>query len=280
MNLRIPDLRRRDPRLRPWTHVEPGQVAAVACNICGWHGDAFGGVPHSESAVCPACGSIARDRFLHHCFLLRVPYRRRLEVLETSPRLGEDYQRAMRGRLRYRASDFEGSAHRTELVLDLQRLDLPDRSLDVVLCAHVLEHVADTSAALGELLRVLRPGGHAFVQVPVLQGTTSAPVNPEHHQDETLVHWQFGLDLTDRFRLHGFDTAVLVTDDLRRRVAAGDAGWSHTSPEVDAEAVVRSARLGDLVAVADDETARRHGFEPSYFFLVWDGRRPGGGGRR
>jgi SAM-dependent methyltransferase len=234
-------------------------------------------VPHSESALCPSCGSIARDRFLHHCFVLRVPYQRRLEVLETSPRLGEDYQRAMRSRLRYRASDFEGSAHRTELVLDLQRLDLPDRSLDVVLCAHVLEHVSDTDAALAELRRVLRPGGHAFVQVPVLQGTTSVPVKPEHHQDETLVHWHFGLDLTDRIRVHGFETAVLVTDDLRRRAAAGDAGWPHISPEVDAEAVVRSACPGDLVAVADDETARRHGFEPSYFFLVWDCRRPNAG---
>jgi SAM-dependent methyltransferase len=271
---RILDRRRRDPRLRAWTRLRPGEGSAVACNVCGWQGDAFGGVPHSESAFCPSCGSIARDRFLHHCFVVRVPYRRRLEVLETSPRLGEHYRRAMQGRVRYRASDFEGSAHRAELVLDLQRLELPDRSLDVVLCAHVLEHVPDPDAALAELHRVLRPDGHVLLQVPVLQGATSVPAGAERHQDETLVHWRFGLDLTERVRDHGFDTAVLVTEDFRRRAAAGDAAWPHRSSEVDAEAVLRSARLDDLVAVADDGTAARHGFEPSYFFLVWDCRRP------
>jgi arsenite methyltransferase len=42
-------------------------------------------------------------------------------------------------------------------------LPVEDRSFDRALCVQVLEHVADVPAALGELHRVLRPGGRAVV---------------------------------------------------------------------------------------------------------------------
>lgn len=44
-------------------------------------------------------------------------------------------------------------------VADLQELPFADGSFDVVMCNHVLYHVADRSRALDELSRVLRPGG-------------------------------------------------------------------------------------------------------------------------
>lgn len=58
-------------------------------------------------ADCPLCGSIARDRFLLHCFLSRVEYRRGLRVLETSPRMGAGYRELMRRFFDYTASDFD-----------------------------------------------------------------------------------------------------------------------------------------------------------------------------
>ena len=73
---------RHDPRLQAWTPVPEEQLGSYValCNVCGWHGDAFEGIAHSERATCPSCGSIARDRFLHHCFQTRVRYRRDLRV--------------------------------------------------------------------------------------------------------------------------------------------------------------------------------------------------------
>ena len=47
---------------------------AVACNVCGWVGERFLGTEHCESAQCPVCGSIARDRFLSWCWTPRTPY--------------------------------------------------------------------------------------------------------------------------------------------------------------------------------------------------------------
>jgi ubiquinone/menaquinone biosynthesis C-methylase UbiE len=42
---------------------------------------------------------------------------------------------------------------------DISALDLPDDSFDGVWCERVLQHVADADVAIGELIRVTRPGG-------------------------------------------------------------------------------------------------------------------------
>jgi SAM-dependent methyltransferase len=42
---------------------------------------------------------------------------------------------------------------------DAQRLPLPDQSVDVALAMHMLYHVPDIPAAVGELRRITRPGG-------------------------------------------------------------------------------------------------------------------------
>jgi SAM-dependent methyltransferase len=57
-------------------------------------------------------------------------------------------------------------AHPGPLVDELGSVEaLPheDASFDVVLCTQVLEHVGDPSAAVGEIARVLAPGGVAFL---------------------------------------------------------------------------------------------------------------------
>jgi len=48
---------------------------------------------------------------------------------------------------------------------------------DAIYCSHALEHLYphDVPVALGEFLRVLKPGGHAMVFVPDLEGV--APTN-------------------------------------------------------------------------------------------------------
>jgi SAM-dependent methyltransferase len=257
----------------PWDQSTRAEVRAPAwCNICRWTGPAFDGPQHSEFATCPRCGSIARDRFLFWCFVERTPPSLRARVLETSPRLGEDYRQAMDRWFGYTCSDFDERAHAGTVRLDLQAIDLPDASLDVILTPHVLEHVPETDTALDELHRVLSPGGRLYLQVPVLQGATAPPVEPEFHGDDTPVFWRFGPDLTARLRAHDFDTSLLCTEDWRRRVAGGAAAWDGpTSREFDVASLLDGSIAEDLVAVADDATATHLGFVPSYMFLTWEG---------
>ncbi|HZV52193.1 MAG TPA: methyltransferase domain-containing protein [Candidatus Dormibacteraeota bacterium] len=247
----------------------------VTCNICGWSGPSFRGVLHSESATCPRCGAIARDRFLYHCWTERVPYRPGARLLETSPRLGQAYRRRMTELVEYLASDYDERAHRADLHLDLQRMDLPDEHLDVILTPHVLEHVPDTDRALAEMYRVLKPGGCALIAVPVPQARTAPPPAPEYHGDRTLVYWRFGWDLTDRLEDHGFETTILVLDDFLDRAREGRT-WESGGGDVDPNDLVTHAGpyLDRMVAVASVEQARRLALAPSFYFIVWEARKP------
>ena len=49
---------------------------------------------------------------------------------------------------------------------DVTNLPFADGCFDVVICAEVLEHIAENRAAVGELLRVLKAGGDLVVTVP------------------------------------------------------------------------------------------------------------------
>ncbi|OAN75116.1 hypothetical protein A8B78_16925 [Jannaschia sp. EhC01] len=48
---------------------------------------------------------------------------------------------------------------------DVMSLPYEDRSFDVVMAAHVLEHLPDPQRALAEMVRVLKPGGMVFLCV-------------------------------------------------------------------------------------------------------------------
>jgi SAM-dependent methyltransferase len=263
-----PTPRHPDPASPPWLPLPETQ--GVICNICRWQGDAFLGRQHVEFSQCPACGSNGRDRFLHWCFTARVDLNPALRVIECSPRLGEPYRDAMSTWFFYRTSDYDLRAHKGNLQLDLQAIDLPDTCLDVMLCAHVLEHVPDTDKALAELRRVTAPGGHLLLQVPVLQGRTAPPTEPEFHGDNTPVFWRFGFDLTARLRDHGFDTELLCTAQLAEAVRSGANPWNEWSGEFDVPDLLSGAMADDLVVIADRQMSARLGIDPGYMYLTWD----------
>lgn len=268
---------RGDRRTRTWPEAAAASTlrrTRVVCNICGWRGRAFQGVEHSESALCPVCGSISRDRFLYWCWTRRVGYDPQAAVLETSPRMGALYRKRMAQRVDYTASDYDESAHKAVIKLDLQAIELPDSSIDVVLTPHVLEHVPDTGKALSELFRILKPGGHVLLQVPIPQAVTMVPAEPEYHGDRTLVYFRFGWDLADTIRSHGFVCDTLVTQPLLDAAAAGRHDWVHGGPDCDVDDLMAGADASRMTAVAGEEEAQRHGFRPPYQFVTFDCRKP------
>ena len=248
------------------------------CNICRWEGERFDGPAHCEAATCPRCGAIGRDRFLfwsmQHC--VTPPTGRTARLLETSPRLGRAYRFAMAQWFDYLCSDFDERAHAGMIRVDLQAIDLPADSIDVILSPHVLEHVPDTDRALSELYRVLRPGGRLLLQVPLLQGRTAPPDAPEFHGDDTPVFWRFGPDLGDRLAAAGFTVrllapAALVTAAREPASGAPARPWPQpVSPEFDVEDLLAALRdRPELEPVATPQQTERYGFEPVYMYLTW-----------
>ncbi len=254
----------------PWRPLPQPLPGPAFCNICRWHGDAFEGPVHVEGARCPQCGSIARDRFLHVGLHWQRRARRRQRVLETSPRLGQEYRDWMAHSFRYLSSDYDESAHRGAVRIDLQDIDLPSGSIDVVLTPHVLEHVPDTAAALRELRRVLAPGGRMVLQVPILQARTGPPAEPEFHGDNTVVFWRFGYDLTARLREEDWTVHALCTQPWAEALATGSRPWPEPVDRAfDVEGMLAGAPADDFEVAVDQGTAARLGLEPAYQLLTW-----------
>lgn len=71
---------------------------------------------------------------------------------------------------------------------DMGRLPIADHAVDVVVCALALSHVPDLAAALAELVRVLRPGGHLVISDSRGQ-FGPIPVRTHDGQPGLLPHW-------------------------------------------------------------------------------------------
>ena len=118
---------------------------------------------------------------------------------------------------------------------------------------------------------MLTPGGRMYLQVPVLQGRTAPPVEPEFHGDHTPVFWRFGFDLTATLREHGFTSSLLATDGWLSYLDSGASEWpEETSREFDVTSMTAGVVRDDLESVADDATAARLGLLPAYMFLTWE----------
>lgn len=89
--------------------------------------------------------------------------------------------------------------------MDITKIPCADGSFDVVLCSHVLDDVSDDRAALGELFRVLRPGGFAILQSPVDQELSRTLVEGDFGPSNVR---RYGRDYPDRLAQAGFEVSV------------------------------------------------------------------------
>ena len=181
------------------------------CNICG--GQRFARGPGDRLSAtgkrprCKRCHSMERHRVFRRIFLNLDPKRlRTLGCLQFSPDPTVD-RRWFRTR--------EISVFGRSNSLDLQQIDRPDGSYDVIVCNHVLEHVPDYRAALRELSRILGAQGFLFLSFPdpchVERTTDWGYPDPKLH-----AHYRhFGRDVEDVFRKEMPDchvVAVTATD--------------------------------------------------------------------
>ncbi|HEV7491594.1 MAG TPA: class I SAM-dependent methyltransferase [Rhodanobacteraceae bacterium] len=111
---------------------------------------------------------------------------------------------------------------------DVQRLTYENASFDLVTHTEVLEHVPDDARAIGELLRVLRPGGAMIFTVPMHEGERTIErarqhdgaieylLEPVYHLDllrpeGILAFRDYGRDIVERLRVAGFvDVRILA----------------------------------------------------------------------
>lgn len=168
----------------------------------------------TEAAYYALCATVARDLTvsvpgqclrvldagsgtgaLSSAFLASCRLPTRLHALDASPHMLAEAQRT------YARRGVEASLH----LGDVRKLPFENASMDVVLTAHVLEHLADPQQALADMMRVLRPGG-----LLLLIGTKSSPASLP-----IRILWRTRGFVPDRLRAWIHDAGATDIERLR-----------------------------------------------------------------
>ena len=180
------------------------------CPICDYRG-LFGpfGFPVRPEAQCPGCKSLERHRQLA-LWLAKDGNSARFagkRLLHFAPEAA--IERLLRPLVdSYVTADLEPGV--AEIVLNIEDIDMADNAVGVIVCSHVLEHV-DDAKALGELRRILAPGGIALLMVPMVHHWETSFERPAPTVEERIKYFgqfdhirRYGRDFADRVKNAGF----------------------------------------------------------------------------
>jgi SAM-dependent methyltransferase len=162
----------------------------------------------ADNRLCPKCLSLERHRLMWLFFerktnLFTAP-NKVLHVAPEQPFL-ERFKKMKH--LDYITGDLLSPI--ADVKMDIMNIPFEDNSFDVVICNHVMEHVKSDIKAMQEVLRVLKPGGWALLQVPINYSYS------ETHEDLSIT------DPKERERVFGqYDHVRWHGTDYGKRLAS------------------------------------------------------------
>ena len=243
----------------------------IECNVCGKTSRMlydFPNVKHRsehriglirETLQCRQCGATMRDRTLAHALLVTLNSQKLVQALSIA-NLGQrtslnqrildtdafsTTSRLLAQHSNYVRSSFISSIKfGTELEpnwynINLERIDLPSASFDVILTSDVAEHIRDIESAHREIHRILRPGGKYIFTIPydpdckehhILVDTSTSEdrllVPAQFHGDPLsggiLAYRVFGRKIFEDLEQIGFSVEFMSVDDVNTGIFGGD----------------------------------------------------------
>lgn len=161
----------------------------------------------NKNVICPECRSLPRHRMLVHY------YETYPEVLEKSNSIlyfavEKSVKRWLdRNNISYVSADLMRKA---DLQLDIMDTGMEDESWDLIVCNHVLEHVADFRKALAEVKRILKSDGTFICSFPMLLNLDHYVENCSEELTKKERIKQFGQ--YDHLRIFGSDSQMLLEE--------------------------------------------------------------------
>jgi SAM-dependent methyltransferase len=164
-----------------------------------------------SNALCPVCRSWDRERLLY-LYLTNRPHllSRGTKLLHVAPESNVSAWLRSKSELDYATADL--SMDNVDFHIDLTKMPFSELTFDAIICNHVLEHIPDDAKAMSELVRVLKPGGWAILQVPISPslGATyedfsiTDPIERERAFGQSDHVRIYGMDYVDRLKQAGF----------------------------------------------------------------------------
>ena len=212
------------------------EPAQYNCPLCGGKFDQF--IPWDDkydhpryvyemynkyTAICPHCHSSDRERF-YRLYLERVAGLTDgagRDILHIAPEMQLRHWLKDLSGVRYLCGDLFPKDSET-LRVDVTDILFENESFDIILCSHVLEHVPEDRLAMRELYRVLKPGGFAIVNVPIVMNLehtyedfsiTSPEERVVHFGQDDHVRVYSKRDFVERLREAGFVVEEYVYGD-------------------------------------------------------------------
>lgn len=165
-----------------------------------------------DNAQCALCGSLERHRLMMLYLKEKTNISdQAMRVLHFAPEITMLKWLKGKDNVDYTSTDIESPL--ADVLMDIHEITFEDNTFDAILCAHVLDHVADDRKAMQELRRVMKPGAWLLVQsgVDLNREQTFEDAGAVSPQDKLRVYGQidlarqYGKDFSDRLREAGFD---------------------------------------------------------------------------
>jgi ubiquinone/menaquinone biosynthesis C-methylase UbiE len=159
-----------------------------------------------ENALCPGCLALERHRIMWLYLKNKTNFfTKQNKVLHIAPE--QCFLKRFRKlkNLEYHTADLVSPI--ADFKCDVQNMPFKDSTYDIVICNHVLEHVDDDITAMKEILRVLKPGGFAIMQVPAdfNRKKTFSDNNIKDKKQRTEIFGQY-----DHLRVYGRDYPEII----------------------------------------------------------------------
>lgn len=174
-----------------------------------------------ENRLCPVCLSLERHRLIYlylknHSDFFTEKYK----VLHIAPEQPFLKRFKKLSNLDYTSADLVSPI--ADLHFDIMKIPLEDKTYDWVICNHVLEHVENDIDAMKEILRILKNGGKAILQVPINYdyAETHEDLSITDPKEREKIFGQYdhlrwhGLDYPERLKTAGFNVQEFKISDF------------------------------------------------------------------
>jgi SAM-dependent methyltransferase len=174
------------------------------------------------NVLSPSTLSLERHRLLW-LYLQRKTdfFTRRQKLLHFAPEQAFFKRFKAMQNLEYTTTDLNSPI--ADVKADICDLPFETNYFDTLICNHVLEHIKDDSKAMSELLRILKPGGIAILQIPqdLSRATTFEDDSITDSRERSRIFGQYdhlriyGRDYFDKLRKIGFQVKEIdLTSEL------------------------------------------------------------------